>query len=88
MVIPYPPECDTDEKKLQWCLAMMEKLRAEHNETGATYKTWLMSRLLHQQWQNFLVNWFQPRHDKLTAEILRLREALRQKPITEDPDDL
>ena len=88
MPIPYPPEYDTDEEKLQWCLAMQEKLRQRHNNDGAQYRTWLESRVPHQEWLAWLATWFQPRQDKLNTEILRLRQVLAETPIAENPDEL
>lgn len=88
MPIPYPPQCDTDEKKLQWCLAMHVKLRTRHNNIGLLYETWLGNQPRNQQWLDWLATWWDPRHRRLTDEVLRLRQLLRQKPIDESPDDL
>lgn len=88
MPIPYPPEYDTDEHKLQWCLAMQNKLRHRHNQAGAQYRTWLFQQPAHQKWKDFLDDWFDPRSKKLSNEITSLRQALSQKPIGEDPEEL
>ena len=76
MRIEYPAIIDNGFKKYYFCYSLQQKIQDVHNNWGQKYKN---GEITKEEWEEFLEVWFDPRHDLVLAEILRLRKRAKEK---------
>ncbi len=60
--------------KYAYTYIVQELLRFRHNEEGAKFRN---GEITKAEWEKFLKNWYTPRSDTVTADLLELRQVCR-----------
>ena len=61
-------------QKYAYTYIVQELLRLRHNEEGAKFREGKISK---EEWEDFSNNWFKPRSDAVSEDILELRGAIK-----------
>ena len=79
MKLAYPSQLPANLQELAqnyaYVYIVQELLRLRHNEEGAKFREGKISK---EQWEGFSNNWFKPRSDAVSEDILELRGAIRE----------
>lgn len=78
LTYPNPDKVSTEIKntalKYAYTYVLQELLRLKHNEQGARFR---LGELTEAEWQDFQQNWFNPRNNTITTDLLELRNAIK-----------
>lgn len=84
MKLKFPVQADTKLKKALFVQIAYETIRLKHNEVGKKYKDGLINK---EEWDKWVFDYFDPRHDAIVEMILKFRALMRKdKTFTIDLD--
>lgn len=72
--IKYPAIIKSNEDKYAYLYRLQELLRLDHNKNGKDFRE---GKINEKQWKAYEKNDFEPHGDAVVAEILRLRQLLK-----------
>jgi len=85
MGIVYPSEYSTDEERLGYCYILQEALIQLHNEMGVNFQ---MGKITEVEWQDFLTNYFTPKMEAITEELVQYRLNIKAQFVMIDKEVL
>ena len=78
LTYPNPDNVPDDIKntalKYAYTYIVQELLRLRHNEEGAKFRD---GDITEAEWQTFLTDWFSPRRQIITDDLLELRQTIK-----------